>query len=95
MPRANIFGKVALSGKSGFETFLTFESDLVRTNPIRSITPQGKSVSLQCNASANSHAPTVTGKSLKVKDDEENERHTPVHRAFGRDDLDVFVKPSP
>ena len=35
------------------------------------------------------------GKSLKVKEDEENERGTPFQRPFARDDLDVFVKPSP
>jgi hypothetical protein len=35
------------------------------------------------------------GKSLKVKEDEENERVTPFQRPFARDGLDVFVKPSP
>ena len=35
------------------------------------------------------------GKSLKVKEDEENERVAPFQCPFARDDLDVFVKPSP
>src|SRR5713226_10243863 len=33
IPRRNIFRGMPLTGKSGFETFLTFESDLVRTKP--------------------------------------------------------------
>ena len=35
-----------------------------------------------------------TGKSLKVKEEEENATDTRFERPFGRDDLDISVKPS-
>ena len=35
-----------------------------------------------------------TGKSLKVKEEEENVADTRFERSFGRDNLDVSVKPS-
>jgi len=35
-----------------------------------------------------------TGKSLKVKEEEENAADTRFERPFGRDDLDISVKPS-
>jgi hypothetical protein len=95
MPRANIFGRVSLSGKPGFETFLTFESDLVRTKPYS-----------HDYSSRQIHQPLVQrvcqlserpghGKSLKVKEHEEDVTGTPFPHTFLRDGLDVSVKPPP
>jgi hypothetical protein len=86
---------VSLSGKSGFQTFLTFESDPVRTKPYphdhssRQIRQQV--VQRVCQF-ATAHA---NGKSLKMKDDEENAGDTLLEGPFVRDDLDVSVKAPP
>jgi hypothetical protein len=93
--RTNIFGRVSLSGKSGFQTFLTFESDPVRTKPYphdhssRQIRqPVVQRVCQLASAYGN-------GKSLKVKEDEGKAGDTLFQRPIARDDLDVSVKASP
>src|SRR5882757_3578637 len=68
---ANILGRVPLSGKPGFNAFLTFESDLVRTKPY----PHDHS-SRQIRQPVVQHvcqfaSARTNGKSLKVKEDEE------------------------
>src|SRR6266404_3934703 len=92
---ANIFGRVPLSGKPGFQALLTFESDLVRTKPY----PHDHS-SRQIRQPVVQHVCQFTsartnGKSLKVKEDEENASDTLFKRPLARDGLDVSVKASP
>jgi hypothetical protein len=68
--RTNIFGSVTLSGKSGFQTFLTFESDPVRTKPYlhdHSSRQIRQAVVQRVCQFASIHG---NGKSLKVKEDE-------------------------
>jgi hypothetical protein len=68
---ANIFGRVSLSGKPGFQAFLTFESDLVRTKPYphdRSSRQIRQPVVQRVCQFARAR---TNGKSLKVKEDEE------------------------
>jgi len=86
---------VSLSGESGFQTFLTFESDPVRTKPYphdRSSRQIRQPVVQRVCQFPTAHA---NGKSLKVKDDEENAGDTLLERPFVRDDLDVSVKGPP
>jgi len=92
---ANIFGRVPLSGKPGFQAFLTFESDPVRTKPY----PHDHS-SRQIRQPVVQHvcqfaSAQTNGKSLKVKEDEENAPDTLFDRPLARDGLDVSVKASP
>jgi len=92
---ANIFGRVPLSGKPGFQAFLTFESDPVRTKPY----PHDHS-SRQIRQPVVQHvcqfqSVHTNGKSLKVKEDEENASGTLFEHPLARDGLDVSVKASP
>jgi len=91
---ANIYNRVSLPGKPGFQAFLTFESEAVRTKPYPhdySSKPIREAVVQRVCQFASVHG---TGKSLKVKEDEENAADTRFERPFGRDDLDISVKPS-
>jgi len=93
--RTNIFGRVPLSGKSGFQTFLTFESDPVRTKPYphdHSLRQIRQLVVQRACQFASVHG---NGKSLKVKEDEGKAGDTLIERPIARDDLDVSVKASP
>jgi hypothetical protein len=93
--RTNFFGRVSLSGKSGFQTFLTFESDPVRTKPYphdHSSRQIRQPVVQRVCQLASAHG---NGKSLKVKEDEGNAEDTLFQRLIARDDLDVSVKSSP
>jgi hypothetical protein len=93
--RTNIFGRVSLSGKSGFQTFLTFESAPVRTKPYphdHSSRQIRQPVVQRVCQLASAHG---NGKSLKVKEDEGNAEDTLFQRLIARDDLDVSVKSSP
>jgi hypothetical protein len=93
--RTNIFGRVSLSGKSGFQAFLTFESDPVRTKPYphdHSSKQIRQPVVQRVCQFPSAHA---NGKSLKAKDDEETAGDTLLERRFVRDDLDISVKASP
>jgi hypothetical protein len=75
--------------------FLTFESDPVRTKPYphdHSSKRIRQSVVQRACQFPTAHA---NGKSLKVKDDEENVGDTLLERPFVRDDLDVSVKGPP
>jgi hypothetical protein len=86
---------VSLSGKSGLQTFLTFESDPVRSKPYphdHSSRQIRQPVVQRVCQFPSAHA---NGKSLKVKDDEETAGDTLLERPFVRDDLDVSVKTSP
>ena len=92
--RANIYDRVSLPGKPGFRAFLTFESEAVRTKPYPhdySSKPIREAVVQRVCQFASGHG---TGKSLKVKEEEENASDTRFERPFGRDDLDISVKPS-
>jgi hypothetical protein len=81
---------VSLPGKPGFQAFLTFESEAVRTKPYPhdySSKPIREAVVQRVCQCASVHG---TGKSLKVKEEEENAADNRFERPFGRDDLDVF-----
>ena len=91
---ANIYDRVSLPGKPGFQAFLTFESDPVRSKPYPhdcSSTPIREAVVQRVCQFASVHG---TGKSLKVKEEEENAADARFEPPFGRDDLDISVKPS-
>src|SRR5262249_25982022 len=93
--KANIYSRVSLPSKPGFQAFLTFESEAVRTKPYPhdySSKPIRETVVQRLCQFASVHG---TGKSLKVKDEEENAAGTRLERTFGREDLDVSVKASP
>lgn len=79
---ANIFGRVSLGGKPGFQAFLIFESDPVRTKPYPHDYSSGSIrehlVQRFCQF-ASAHA---GGKSLKMKEDEENAAHARFGRHF-------------
>jgi hypothetical protein len=92
---ANIFGRVPLPSKPSFQAFLTFESDPIRTKPYPhdcSSRPIREPVVQRVCQFASARG---TGKSLKVKEDEENATGGRFERPFGSDDLDVSVKASP
>jgi len=93
--RTNIFGTVSLSGKSGFQTFLTFQSDPVRSKPYPHDHSSRQIRQPVVQRVCQFPSPHANGKSLKVKDAEEKAGDTPLQRRFVRDDLDVSVKASP
>jgi len=86
---------VSLPSKPDFQAFLTFESDLIRTKPYPHDYSSRPIRELAMQRTCQSASSDSTGKSLKVKEDDENAPGARFERPFGRDDLDVSVNAPP